>query len=60
MTLPELIYSSPDGGTIHKYQLSGGKKQFMRFISCYYGNCRFYKNIEDAEKYLEKSRQFDS
>ena len=53
MALPELIFASPEGGTIHRYQLSGGKRVFMRFISCYLGSCRFYKNIEEAAKYLE-------
>ena len=53
MSLPELIFASPEGGTIHRYQLSGGKRVFMRFISCYLGSCRFYKNLEEAAKYLE-------
>tara|TARA_B100001287_G_C22356095_1_gene377498 strand:- start:45 stop:233 length:189 start_codon:yes stop_codon:yes gene_type:complete len=53
MALPELIFASPEGGTIHRYQLSGGKRVFMRFISCYLGSCRFYKNLEEAAKYLE-------
>ena len=53
MSLPELIFVSPEGGTIHRYHLIGGKRLFMRFISCYLGNCRFYKNIEEAAKFLE-------
>ena len=53
MSLPELIYASPEGGTIHRYQLSGGKRLFIRFISCYLGSCRFYKDIKDASKFLE-------
>ncbi len=56
MALPELVFSSPEGGTIHKYHLSGGKRLFMRFISCYYGNCRFYEKIEDAEQHLKLAR----
>ena len=55
MALPELIFASPEGGTIHRYNLSGGKRLFMRFISCYLGSCKFYKNIEDAAKFLESS-----
>ena len=55
MSLPELVFASPEGGTIHRYHLSGGKRLFMRFISCYLGNCRFYENIEEAAKYLEIS-----
>tara|TARA_B100000900_G_scaffold372038_1_gene351666 strand:- start:1160 stop:1330 length:171 start_codon:yes stop_codon:yes gene_type:complete len=56
MPLPELLFSSPDGGTIHKYQISGGKRKFLRFISCYLGNCKFHKNIDDAAKYLDSSK----
>ena len=56
MALPELIFAPPEGGTIHRYELIGGKKVFMRFISCYLGNCRFYKHIEDAANYLEIER----
>ena len=58
MTLPVLVFSSPEGGTIHKYELSGGKKEFMRFISCYLGKCKFYENIEDAEKHLNQVRPY--
>jgi len=57
MSLPELVFESPDGGTIHKYQLTGGKRLFWRFISCYLGNCNFYKNIEDAANHLEEEKQ---
>jgi len=57
MALPELVFSSPDGGTIHRYELSGGKRVFLRFISCYLGNCRFYNNLEEASQYLENAQQ---
>ncbi len=57
MALPELIFASPEGGTIHRYPLSGGKRLFMRFISCYLGSCKFYKSIEDAAKYLEDEKE---
>ena len=30
MALPELIYAPLDGGTIHKYEISGGKRKFLR------------------------------
>ena len=39
MTLPELIYAPIDGGTIHRYEISGGKRKFLRFIGCYLGQC---------------------
>ena len=54
MRPPELLFSSPKGGTIHRFQLSGGKREFIRFISCYLGSCKFYKNIDEASEYLEK------
>ena len=53
MSLPELIFSSPDGRTIHKLQISGGKRTFLRFLSCYLGTCKFHENIDEAAKYLE-------
>ena len=56
MSLPELIFDSPEGGTIHRYHLSGGKRSFMRFIGCYLGSCKFYENIEEAANYLENAR----
>ena len=31
MALPELIYAPIDGGTIHRYEISGGKRKFLRF-----------------------------
>ena len=31
-TLPQLVKATPQGGTIHKYQLSGGKTSFMRYL----------------------------
>ena len=37
MALPELIYAPIDGGTIHRYEISGGKRKFLRFIGCYLG-----------------------
>ena len=56
MSLPELLFSPPEGGTIHKYELIGGKRLFMRFISCYLGKCKFNETIEDANNHLEEAR----
>ena len=53
MALPELIYAPIDGGTIHKYEISGGKRKFLRFIGCYLGQCNFHKNIDDANDYIK-------
>tara|TARA_R100000781_G_scaffold19043_1_gene14723 strand:+ start:443 stop:622 length:180 start_codon:yes stop_codon:yes gene_type:complete len=51
---PELITTTPKGGTIHSYQLSGGKREFTRFLACYLGNCQFFGNLEEATVQLEK------
>tara|TARA_B100000700_G_C14931746_1_gene802300 strand:+ start:113 stop:319 length:207 start_codon:yes stop_codon:yes gene_type:complete len=51
--LPELVHSTPQGGTIHKYQLSGGKRSFMRFLGCYLGSCKFCNDIDEASAYLK-------
>ena len=53
MALPELIYAPIDGGTIHRYEISGGKRKFLRFIGCYLGQCNFHKNIDDAIDYIK-------
>lgn len=53
MSLPELIYAPVEGGTIYKYEISGGKRKFLRFIGCYLGRCNFYKNIDDAIDHIK-------
>ena len=53
MPLPELIYASPEGGSIHRYELIGGKRKFTRFIGCYLGSCKFHKKIEEATEYIK-------
>ena len=50
--LPELVHATPQGGTIHKYQLSGGKQTFQRYLGCYLGSCKFCNNIDEATDYL--------
>ena len=52
MALPELIYAPIEGGTIHRYEIIGGKRKFLRFIGCYLGKCNFYKSIDDAIDYI--------
>ena len=44
-TLPHLIKATPQGGTIHEYQLTGGKTSFMRYLGCYLGTCKFCNNV---------------
>ena len=57
MALPELIYAPMDGGTIHRYEISGGKRKFLRFIGCYLGQCNFHKNIDDAIAYIKNLKE---
>jgi len=49
MTKPELLYVHRGGGTVHSYQLTGGKTVFDRFLACYMGSCKFYNNLDDAK-----------
>ena len=57
MALPELIYAPIDGGTIHRYEIIGGKRKFLRFIGCYLGQCNFHKNIDDAIDYIKSLKE---
>ena len=57
MALPDLIYAPLDGGTIHRYEISGGKRKFLRFIGCYLGQCNFHKNIDDAIDYIKNLKE---
>ena len=57
MSLPELIYAPIDGGTIHRYEITGGKRKFLRFIGCYLGQCNFHKNIDDAVDYIKNLKE---
>ena len=51
-SLPKLVKATPQGGTIHKYQLSGGKTSFMRYLGCYLGTCKFCNDIEEASEFV--------
>jgi hypothetical protein len=51
-TKPELVLTTPNGGTVHTYPLTGGKKTFEKYLSCYIGDCEFFNNIEDAKNHL--------
>ena len=55
--LPKLVHSTPQGGTIHKYELTGGKRSFMRYLGCYLGSCKFCNDIEEANNYVESKQQ---
>ena len=50
--LPQLVIATPQGGTIHEYQLSGGKTSFMRYLGCYLGTCKFCNDIEEASDFV--------
>ena len=49
---PELLLTTPRGGTVHTYPLTGGKKTFVRYLSCYIGICKFCNDIDEANKHL--------
>ena len=51
-SLPQLVKATPQGGTIHKYRLSGGKTSFMRYLGCYLGTCKFCNDIEEASEFV--------
>jgi len=51
-TKPELLLTTPRGGTVHTYPLTGGKKTFVRYLSCYIGVCKFCNDIDEAKKHL--------
>ena len=53
LPLPELVHATPQGGTIHKYPLSGGKRAFQRYLGCYLGTCKFCYDLEEASEYLQ-------
>ena len=53
MQKPELIHSTPRGGTIHRYDLPGGKNMFTRFLACHMGSCKFCNDMEEAEVHLK-------
>ncbi len=55
--LPELVQSTPQGGTIHKYRLTGGKSNFMRYLGCYMGSCKFCNDLDEAVTYVKSKEK---
>ncbi len=53
-TIPELILTTPLGGTVHTYPITGGKTTFVRHLACYLGSCRFCNDLEEATNHLKK------
>jgi len=54
MKKPELLHMTPQGATIHSYDIEGGKTTFGRFLACYMGSCNFYSTMKEATKYVYK------
>ena len=54
MQPPQLVHQTAQGGTIHTYHLTGGKRSFQRYLGCYLGKCKFCNNIEEASEYLDE------
>ena len=52
-SLPQLVLTTDQGGTVHTYELSGGKRSFQRYLGCYLGTCKFCNNLEEATEYIE-------
>ena len=55
-TKPVLIHSTPEGGTVHTYPITGGKRTFERYLGCYLGSCKFCNDLEEATDYIEKQQ----
>ncbi|MBP98783.1 hypothetical protein CMK18_22775 [Candidatus Poribacteria bacterium] len=53
MHKPELVYTCPAGGTVHRYDLPGGQSTFERYLCCFLGSCKFTNGIEESKKYLD-------
>ena len=52
MRKPELLHKTPQGATIHLYDLEGGKTTFERFLGCIEGSCEFFNTKEEATKHV--------
>jgi len=49
---PELIRTTPNGGTIHQWKMPGGQKVFNRYLGCYLGSCKFCGDLEEADSFI--------
>ena len=50
MNKPELLLTTRDGGTVHSYEIEGGKTTFQRYLGCYLGSCSFHNTLEEAKE----------
>ena len=54
MKKPELLHMTPQGATIHSYDIEGGKTTFERFLGCLEGSCEFYDSLQEAKTAVSK------
>lgn len=52
MQKPDLIRTTEKGGTIHGFELEGGKRTYTRFLASYLGSSKFCSDIEEAQAFL--------
>ena len=52
MQKPELLHTTTKGGTIHGFQIEGGKRTFSRFLASYLGSSKFCGDLKEAQAYL--------
>ena len=52
MNKPELLHMTPQGGTIHSYDIEGGSSTFHRFLACTEGDCKFFSTKKEATDHV--------
>ena len=52
MNTPELLHLTPQGGTIHSYDIQGGSTTFHRFLACSEGDCKFFSTKKEATDHV--------
>ena len=52
MQKPELLHTTTKGGTLHGFQIEGGKRTFSRFLASYLGSSKFCGDLKEAQAYL--------
>ena len=52
MNKPELLHMTPQGGTIHSYDIEGGSSTFHRFLACTEGDCKFFNTKKEATDHV--------
>jgi len=54
MQKPVLLKTDSNGGTIHSYQLTGGRTTYDKYLACNKGQCVFNNTLQQAQTCLEK------